>query len=190
MLSFHTAPLRGRVAAEPSAALVPTLGAIEKCKFILLLPVLPTCKTILGHNGPTERQRGSRWAGKEPGWDRLGWAAPRVRAAHAAPGRGTLLGVISPWVLHCPSQEDCRRFCPRGQTTKSDPEPQSSMSWAGWRGCVVRGGQQGPSPITPEPGLQGQGSRGGGQGPHIPCGAVGLGCRTGLGMRSCPRSQR
>lgn len=89
MLSFHTAPVRGRVAAEPSAALVPTLGAIEKCKFILLLSVLPTCKTILGHNGPTERQpgeRGSRWAGKQRGWDRLARAALRVRAAHAALG--------------------------------------------------------------------------------------------------------
>lgn len=89
MLSFHTAPVRGRVAAEPSAALVPTLGAIEKCKFILLLPVLPTCKMILGQNGPTERQpgeRGSRWAGKHRGWERVERAALRARAAHGAPG--------------------------------------------------------------------------------------------------------
>lgn len=37
MLSFHTAPVRGRAAAKPSAALFPTLVAIKKCKFILLL---------------------------------------------------------------------------------------------------------------------------------------------------------
>lgn len=85
------------MAAEPSAALVPTLGAIEKCKFILLLPVLPTCKMILGQNGPTERrpgERGSGWAGREtPGWDRGERAALGVRVP---PGQRTVFGVISP----------------------------------------------------------------------------------------------
>lgn len=76
MLSFHTAPLRGRVAAEPSAALVPTLGAIEKCKFILLLPRFsPHAKRSSGITAPRSDSLGSVGAagqGNSPagtGWD-------------------------------------------------------------------------------------------------------------------------
>lgn len=53
---FSHSTRAGRAAAKPSVALFPTLAAIKKCKFILflLLLFLPTCKTILGHNGPME----------------------------------------------------------------------------------------------------------------------------------------
>lgn len=63
MLSFHTAPVQGQAAAKPLAALFPTLVAIKKCKFILLLLLLflPACKMILGHNGPMEWQPRRAW---------------------------------------------------------------------------------------------------------------------------------
>lgn len=212
MLSFHTAPVRGRAAAEPSAALVPTLGAIEKCKFILVLPILPTCKTILGHNGPTERQpgeRGSRWAGKHPVWERVERAALRVRAAHGAPGAGEALGGDFP-LGRAPSipGEPAEGSAPGGKPLKVTPKPTlclvSAKEGEGLRGEGQEGigrEQSHSSPVAPDPLSQVCRARGAERGglpcaqragtPHPAafCGAVALGCRSGPGSRSCPQSE-
>lgn len=71
-----------------------------------------------------------------------------------SPEQGTLLVVIFPWVLHCPSQENCRRFCPRGKTPKSNPKPHSlaglSKELVGLEGEWQRGeGQEGVSREQP-----------------------------------------
>lgn len=124
MLSFHTAPVRGR-----AAALFPTLVAIKKCKFtiLLLLVLLPTCKMILGHNGPTERPPesvGASGAGKHP--------PPRVGAhstsssngLKAKEGQGStqcpreqgrLLAAVSPSGQCCPSPVSLQEALPQGK---------------------------------------------------------------------------
>lgn len=71
-----------------------------------------------------------------------------------SPEQGTLLVGISPWVLHCPFQENCRRFCPRGLTPKSNPKPHTlpglSKELVGLEGEGLRGeGQEGVSREQP-----------------------------------------
>lgn len=105
MLSFHTAPARGRAAAKPLAALFPTLVAIKKCKFIFFFfwCFSPHAKRSLGITAPRSGgpgERGSCWGGKPPGEPAA--AAPMVseRAGqHAMPrGAGSALGCGFPFI--------------------------------------------------------------------------------------------
>ena len=133
MLSFHTALVWGRAAVKPLAALFPTLVAIKKCKFILLLLLLPACKTILGHNGPMERQPRRAWellgqgntsrVGASSTSSSNGLKAKEGQGSTQCPGeQERLLAAVSPSLLRCPSQESLQKVFPWGEIPKDNPK--------------------------------------------------------------------
>lgn len=151
----------GPSSSETLGALFPTLVAIKKCKFILLLLLLflPACKTILGHNGPTERQPrrawellgqgNTSWVGAGGTTNSNGLNAKEGQDSTQCPGeQERLLAAVSPSVLRYPSQKSLQKVLSWGGkslkiTLKPTLSPVSaqSKSWQGW----MERGRQGVS---------------------------------------------
>lgn len=133
---FSHSTRAGPSGSETLKAFFPTLVAIKKCKFILLLPLLflPACKTILGHNGPTEReprraweplgQGNTSWVGAGSTSSSNGLVAKEGQGSTQCPGeQERLLAGISPSVLRYPSQESLKVLAQGGKIPKNNPKP-------------------------------------------------------------------
>lgn len=132
-----------RAAAKPSQRLLfPTLVAIKKCKFILLLQLLFSpppqhAKRSSGRTAPRSGRPAERGScrGREtpPGGQRVARAAPvapKARRARAA--RNALESRTGSW-LRFPlgscalrPRRACRRLCPRGEIPKNNPKIHNS----------------------------------------------------------------